>query len=169
MSRSVAGDLLKDLGDLHYGRKRIQPASREIRTFYNKARDRLQYPVLTFEREHVSTIACGFANQIARSAYMCYACAIMPDHVHILIRKHRDSAEMMLANLQRTSHLALRESGIVDVEHPVWGGPGWKVFLDTPDDIRRTVHYIEQNPVKIRLPMQKWDFVKEYDGWPFHK
>ena len=25
--------------------------------------------------------------------YTCYGCAIMPDHVHLLIRKHRDQAE----------------------------------------------------------------------------
>jgi len=50
-------------------------------------------------------------------------------------------------------------------EHPVWGGPGWKVFLDTQDDIRRTIDYIEQNPVKIGQPIQCWDFVKPYDGW----
>lgn len=27
---------------------------------------------------------------------------------------------------------------------------------------------IEQNPVKIGLPVQQWSFVKEYDGWPLH-
>lgn len=93
----------------------------------------------------------------------------MPDHVHVLIRKHRDSAETMIANLQRQSHLAAREARIRDLEHPVWGGPGWKVFLDSPDDIRRTIGYIKKNPIKIGLPEQRWDFVEQYDGWPFHK
>jgi REP element-mobilizing transposase RayT len=168
MSRGIASDVLKELGELHYGRKRVQPASRVIRTFYEDARERLKYPLLTIEHQHLSTVACGFANQIAQSAYTCYACAIMSDHVHLLIRKHRDSAEIMIANLQRASHIALRERGIRDLVHPVWGGPGWKVFLDSPDDIRRTIHYIEQNPVKIGLPVQRWDFVKKYDGWPLH-
>lgn len=53
--------------------------------------------------------------------------------------------------------------------HPVWGGPGWKVFLDTPDDIRRTMRYVETNPIKARLTAQKWEFVVPYDNWPFHK
>jgi hypothetical protein len=43
------------------------------------------------------------------------------------------------------------------------------VFLDHPDEIRRTIPYIEKNPVKIGLPGQKWKFVKDYDGWPLHK
>jgi hypothetical protein len=55
-----------------------------------------------------------------------------------------------------------------DLEHPVWGGRGWKVFLDTPTDIERTIGYIEKNPVKIGQPLQNWPFVKKYDGWPLH-
>jgi hypothetical protein len=54
------------------------------------------------------------------------------------------------------------------MEHPVWGGPGWGVFLDTPDDVRRTIKYIEDNPLKARMPARHWSFVKEYDGWPLH-
>jgi len=53
-------------------------------------------------------------------------------------------------------------------EHPVWGGPGWKVFLDTPDDIRRTIQYVQDNPIKIGRSKQDWDFVTRYNGWPFH-
>ena len=30
MSHCIRNDLLKDLADLHYGRKRIQPSSREL-------------------------------------------------------------------------------------------------------------------------------------------
>jgi REP element-mobilizing transposase RayT len=92
----------------------------------------------------------------------------MPDHIHILIRKHKHLGEEMIAHLQRGSHLALRERGIRSIDHPVWGGPGWKVFLDSPDDIRRTIKYIEDNPIKARLPGQAWSFVRSYDGWPLH-
>ena len=52
---------------------------------------------------------------------------------------------------------------------PVWGGPGWKVFLYSPEDIRRTIRYIQNNPTKLGLPPQRWGFVKDYDGWPLHK
>jgi hypothetical protein len=36
-SREIRSDFLKDLGDLHYGRKALQPASRDIRRFYEDA------------------------------------------------------------------------------------------------------------------------------------
>ena len=42
------------------------------------------------------------------------------------------------------------------------------MFLDHPDEIRRTVIYIEKNPLPLKLPKQQWPFVKEYDGWPLH-
>jgi hypothetical protein len=64
--------------------------------------------------------------------------------------------------------LRLRASGSRDTDHPVWGGPGWKVFLDHPDEIRRTIKYINDNPVKAHLPIQSWPFVTPYDGWPLH-
>jgi hypothetical protein len=85
------------------------------------------------------------------------------------IRKHRDRAEQMIENLQRGSREAVIGLGERRSDHPVWGGPGWKVFLDSEEDIRRTVRYVEQNPTKARRPAQSWDFVTAYDGWPFHR
>ncbi|MCY2932262.1 MAG: hypothetical protein NTV86_22760 [Planctomycetota bacterium] len=101
--------------------------------------------------------------------YTCYACAIMSDHVHLLLRKHRDLVEDMIDRFQSVSRLRLRDLSLRPPDHPVWGGPGWKVFLDHPDEIRRTIRYIENNPVKLALPRQTWGFVKPYDGWPLHE
>ena len=169
MSRGIACDVIGDLAELHYGRKKIQPASRDIRAFYARAKDVLTFPILEFGREEFAVIAESFARVIATCRYTCYACAIMPDHVHLIIRKHKHLAEEMIANFQRESHLLLRERGLRDMEHPVWGGPGWKVFLDHPNDIWRTIDYVEQNPVKIGLPRQQFGFVTRYNNWPLHE
>lgn len=120
------------------------------------------------EQERAIAAEC-FAEVIAQCRYVCYACAIMPDHIHILIRKHRDLAENMILHFQHVSRLRFRADGIHGAIHPVWGGPGWKVFLDTPDDVWRTIQYIKDNPIKIGLPAQEWTFVVEYDNWPLHK
>ena len=169
MSRTIACDVLQQLGELHYGRKRIQLPSRLIRQFYNDARDLLKFPLLTFDPTETDAIARAFASVIHDETYTCYACAIMPDHIHILIRKHRDRAEQMIAKLQHESRKQVVECRVREVFHPVWGGDGWKVFLDSPEDIWRTIRYVEQNPIKARLPAQSWDFVMRYDGWPMHK
>ena len=49
-------------------------------------------------------------------------------------------------------------------EHPVWGGPGWKVFLNTRADMERIDRYVRMNPIKARRPAQEWTFMTQYDG-----
>jgi REP element-mobilizing transposase RayT len=168
MSETIASDVIAELGELHYGRKKVQPSSREVREFRQRSRGALKHSLLNFKVADFSLIADGLAEAIRRHIYTCYACAIMPDHVHAIIRKHKHQAEEMLDNLQESSRLRLRNVGVRTDDHPVWGGPGWKVFFDTPTDIRRTIHYIEENPAKWRLPRQQWSFVTPYNGWPLH-
>jgi hypothetical protein len=47
----------------------------------------------------------------------------------------------------------------------VWGGPGWKVFLETREDFTRTIAYLRKNAVQAHRSEQTWPFVKPYDGW----
>jgi len=169
MSTTINRDVLKELGEIHHGRKRIQPASRKIRAFYQRAENLLHYPLLKLTDDETQAIATAFSQTIRQERYTCYACAIMPDHIHLLIRKHRDRAEQMMEKLQLASCIAVREARDRDKFHPVWGGCGWKVFLDSIEDIRRTIRYIEENPTKARLVGQSWEFVSPYDDWPFHK
>jgi hypothetical protein len=71
----------------------------------------------------------------------------------------------MVHNLHEASRAKLIETGSRAPTHPVWGGPGWKRFLYTQQDVERVVEYIRQNPIKARRPEQVWSFVKKYDGW----
>ena len=168
MSHCIASDVIAELGELHHGRRKVQPASRVIREFQQRAKEVLKFPLLKFAAEDFPTIAAGFAAAIAEHRYTCYACAIMPDHVHILIRKHKHQAEEMIENLQESSRLRLSSVGLRTLDHPVWTQGGGKVFLDHPRAVRETIGYVERNPVKRRLPPQQWTFVRPYDGWPLH-
>lgn len=164
-SQEIRVEKIAELGDLHYGRKPIQPLPAELRRFYDEARSKLKHELLTFHENDFPVIANGLATAIKNCKYTCYACAIMPDHIHMLIRRHRDKAEKMIENCQRESRLALIDAERRHAEHPVWGGPGWKVFLSTRSDMERIVSYIEDNPIKARRPAQQWPFVIQYDGW----
>jgi REP element-mobilizing transposase RayT len=167
MSREVRKESLIDLGDLHYGRKRIQPANWQVKQFYAAVAESLQFNLLKFSSDEVTAVADAFEKTINKRGYTCYACAIMPEHIHVLIRRHRDLPEAMMEAFQEDSRLAVLDlkSKLRGIDHPVWGGPGWKVFLNTPFDMHRIVRYIENNPMKIGLPKQQWPFVKVYDGW----
>jgi REP element-mobilizing transposase RayT len=164
-SHEIRVEQIAELGELHHGRKRVQPLPAELRAFYEQAERVLKHELLTFALDDFEVLAASFAKVIRERRYTCYACAIMPDHVHALIRRHRDYSEQMIDLLQQASRQAVIDARRRPTEHPVWGGPGWKVFLNTREDMERTIAYIENNPIKAGLPPQRWGFVTPYDGW----
>jgi REP element-mobilizing transposase RayT len=162
-SKTIRQDHLKDLGDIHFGRKQVQPAGRVVRQFQADAQLVLKCPLITLDERLRAAVATIFGKTIEREKYTCYACAIMPDHVHLLVRKHKDRAEDMIDIFKEDARSQLFYQGHVQGEHPIWAsGSGWKVFLDHPDEVRRTIAYIEKNPTEIGLPLQTWPFVTRY-------
>jgi REP element-mobilizing transposase RayT len=167
-SRHIASDVIAELGELHRGRCKIQPAVSVLRDFKQRASKVLKYPLLTFSLPDFPVIAEGIASAIAKNHYTCYACSVMPDHVHLLIRKHKHPAETMIEGLQESSRNRVIAERLRPPDHPVWTTGGCKVFLYHPVQIRRTIRYIVNNPVKWHLPRQRWPFIVQYNGWPLH-
>lgn len=169
-SSAIRSPVLAELGELHKGRKAVQPNGKTIRDFYREATPLLKHPVLMLDGGQREEVGGAFQQVIQERGYTCYACAVMPDHVHILIRKHRYDALEIAEHLMAASRTRLIERGHREAAHPVWiAGHGWNVYQFDPDDMRRTIRYIEDNPKKGRLPDQRWPFVKPYDNWPLHK
>lgn len=168
-STAIAKVELRELGAIYFGRKAIQPRRSDVNSFYQEADELLEHPRIRFTAEMISVIAEAFGNAVQKRYYTCYACAILPDHCHLVIRAHRDDAETMIAELQKGSRLLLYERALLPESHPVWIDGGWKVFLGTLEAIRGRIRYVENNPLKEGLPAQHWPFVTRYDGWPFHK
>jgi REP element-mobilizing transposase RayT len=140
-----------------------------VRRFYQQAAPLLRHALLTFDEKDRQTVAGAFAEVIAAERCTCYACAIMPDHVHILIRKHKHPAETMIEALKQGSRARLITEHFRLADHPTWSeGGGWKVFLEHPDEVRRTIRYIDKNPLPLGQAVQSWSFVTAYDGWPLH-
>jgi REP element-mobilizing transposase RayT len=168
-SKTIDGDVIAQLGELHHGRKLVQPPGNVVRDFYEKAAKVLRFPLLKFDEPARKVVADAFEEVIRQERYTCYACAVMPDHVHILIRKHKHKAEEMADRLKTNSRLRLCEAGHRTHDHATWcGGCVWHIFLDHPDEVRRTIAYIDRNPIAINHPAQRWPFVTPYDNWPLH-
>jgi len=167
-SKTVRNASLEELGDLHYGRRANQPPRHEVREFYDRAKPRLHHPLLQLTANEIPAAARGLAHCIKEHNYTCYAAVLMPDHVHLIIRKHRHSAEEMIENLQALSRERLISEGLRDSDHPVWTAGGWKRFLDRPTAVRRVMAYIENNPREIGQSMQHWPFMTTYNDWPLH-
>jgi REP element-mobilizing transposase RayT len=165
-SEEIRVEPIEALGEIHYGRKPVQPSSKEIREFHQQAQDILKHPVLTFNDDEIEIVGRTIGEIIAEQQYTCYACAVMPDHVHLLIRRHRDKAEEMIALFQVRTRTALIATEKRTPIHPVWtAGPGWKTFINSRRQFEAEIVYIRQNPRKIGRAEQEWDFVKRYNGW----
>jgi REP element-mobilizing transposase RayT len=166
-SRIVASRKLAALGDVHFGRKRVQPRRGEVREFYEDAEPMLVHPVIRLDTKQRATVGACIGEVIAATPYTCWACAVMPDHLHLVMRKHRDSAEEMIERLQNATRAGLNRERLVPDGHPVWTVGSWKTFLDSADAVRSCVRYVEGNPERERMAPQAWPFVVQYDGWPF--
>jgi REP element-mobilizing transposase RayT len=164
-SHEIRSPAIANLGELHFGRKRIQPAGRVIQAFHEASQAVLKHALLAFSDAEIQIVGQAFADVMRTRNYTCYGCAILPDHVHLLIRKHRDQAEQMIEHFQHASRTAILQAGSRSADHPVWGGPGWKVFLETREDFTRTIAYLRKNAVQAHRSEQTWPFVKPYDGW----
>ena len=91
MSKTIACDVIAELGELHYGRKRVQPSAREVTEFHERARDVLKYPLLDFKVSDFAVIADGLVDAIREHDYTCYASA---DHAGP--RSHHRSANISI-------------------------------------------------------------------------
>jgi REP element-mobilizing transposase RayT len=165
-SKEVRVEPIEALGEHHYGRKEDQPSSKQLREFFKNAEEALAHSVRPLDDDDIALVGQALGTLIEERDYVCHACAVMPDHVHILIRRYRDRAEDMIAQFQKSAKAALIEAGKRPVNHPVWThGAGWKTFVNTQQQFEREIKYIRQNPTKIGRPEQSWSFVTAYDGW----
>ena len=49
-----------------------------------RIKEALKYPAVTLTSEHIQLVGQGFAEVVVRTGCIIYACAIMPDHVHLV-------------------------------------------------------------------------------------
>lgn len=106
---------------------------------------------------------------VAERNYTVWGCAILSNHVHMVIRRHRDDALAMWKAIAEALRFDLRGTDGIETDHPVIAARPYKVFLHTPDEVRGRIDYVGRNPAKEGLPQQRFDFVQSYDNWPFHK
>jgi REP element-mobilizing transposase RayT len=136
-----------------------------------RTKDELKFPPVLFTGAQARAIGVGFAAYAQQAKIAIWACSIMPDHVHLVLGPVAIDLDRGMGQLKGAATRQLLEEGM----HPFaahrkpeeappccWARKGWKVFLDTEDDVRRSIAYVEANPLKERKPRQRWSFITPF-------
>ncbi len=127
---------------------------------------------VVFDGHQARAVARGLSDYAARSPVPIYACAVMPNHAHLVLGRSRLLIERVCEQLKGAATAQLNREG----RHPFadqpyrngrlptpWARKGWWVFLDRAADIRRAIRYVNANPVRAGLRPQRWSFVTAYE------
>ena len=137
------------------------------KTKANEVKSQLNYPPVILTGIQARSVANGFASTCTKSALVIHACAILPDHIHLVIARHRYPIEQVVNLLKGNATKRLRADGLdpfpEGVRHTPWSAGLWKVFLNSPESIWKAIQYVDANPVKDGKRAQHWNFVRPYE------
>jgi REP element-mobilizing transposase RayT len=135
------------------------------------ARAALKYPPVRLTGLQARAIARGFAEYADKANVKILGCAILPQHIHLVTARHRSEVEQLVNQLKGAATRRLIDEQL----HPLadhqaarrrpskaFARGQWKVFLDSPEDIRRAIRYVEANPTREGLPPQRWRFIQPF-------
>ena len=129
---------------------------------------KLKYPPVRFSGRQALSIAKGFEHVADQSGYTVLALAIMPTHTHLVIGDCERKPTRLVGHLKRGATDRMIQDGLHPcfqderITHTCWAKQSWTVYLDTEAQVRRTIRYVDDNPVKDGLPRQQWAFVQAH-------
>src|SRR5262245_8578754 len=73
---------------------------------------KLKHPPISFNGRQARAIGQGFSIAVAKSGYRVLACAILPDHVHIVVESSHQKPTLVIGHLKREATLQLVSQSI---------------------------------------------------------
>ena len=136
------------------------------------AKQALLRPAVKFDGMQARAIGRGFAACAEKSGLRIWACAILPDHWHLVVGAHRLAPKQLAIQLKGAATRRLLAEGIYPFGSMAEGRRiakcfargEWSGFLNNEDEVRRAIRYVEGNPAKEGLRRQRWRFVTEFKG-----
>jgi REP element-mobilizing transposase RayT len=111
-----------------------------------------------FSGQQAREIVRGFA----ATPYTIHACAVLPDHVHLVVAYTPRNIRRVVGHLKSEATRALRDCGWFLTDSP-WADHGWNVYLNSVEEVLRAIRYVEQNPLREGKRLQRWSIVTPYD------
>ena len=118
----------------------------------------LQHKPVKFTGEQARAVGHAFGT----APYTIHACAIMQEHVHVVLAHTRRNIRTVIGELKSVASRALHDHGWL-LDRTPWSDHGWNVFLNTPADVDRAIKYVENNPVREGKRPQRWSCVTPFD------
>ena len=145
--------------------RRSQAAAEHNHELRLRAKQALKFPPVSFTGRQALAVAQGFDIARQEATYHVHACAIMPEHVHLVVARHERNVSRTISHFKAKATMRLADSGLwPNAEQPVWAKGGWHVFLNAPADIEHAIEYVENNPLKEDKPPQFWSFLESFAG-----
>jgi|LakMenEpi03Aug12_release.lakeMendotaPanAssembly.Ray.scaffolds.fasta_scaffold525177_1 REP element-mobilizing transposase RayT len=141
----------------------------------SKAQGALKYPPVSFTNQQILDIGLGFQSYVQKSQLAVWACSILPEHVHLVLGRHKYKIEVAVNQLKGSASKQL----LFTQNHPMqrfgqglsrlpsmWAEGQWIVYLDSEDAILNAIQYVEENPIREGIGRQHWSFAKPFEGIP---
>jgi REP element-mobilizing transposase RayT len=157
-SKAIYNAELASLGPIRYGRQSPLPDFGTLRRFQTAAIPRLSRPPCYITDATRLAVAEAFGGEARRLGLTVFACAIMKDHVHLVILRSAYRIEYVVNQLKGGATRAL------ELQQTPWARGAWKVFLDDEAALWAAVEYVEANPPAAGLAPQAWGFVSPVPG-----
>ena len=139
---------------------------KESQRFREQATMTLRHHPIVLSSEEIEVVGGVFAEIASRWDVSFLACAILPEHVHMLVRECASPYERLVNALKGRSAQRIREHRAIPVARrradrvPIWTVGFWVRYVPDADVGEYVAAYIERNPPQHRLGIQRWGFVR---------
>jgi len=152
-SKEIYNNQLRMLGRIKYGRQNPVPAKDLLLRFWSAATPHISRPPFFIGDDSRPIIAASFRTVVQRLGIRIPACAIMNDHVHVLVLHSKYRIEYIVNQLKGAATRALK------LKQTPWTRGCWKVFITDTEALLAAVNYIQANLTCAGLSPQTWDFI----------
>jgi len=137
-----------------------------------RAKRALRYRPVIFTGVQAREIARALGEYVDERKAVIHAASLMPDHVHLVVARSGRKIEQVASQLKmkataRLAKAALHPMPVIDPKTgrrpSPWARNQWAVYLDSHDDVRRAIHYVNDNPINVGLRAQSWRWVAPYE------
>ena len=164
---------LRRFGKAHKQLNREDVDPFDLALWKRDSQSALKYPAVSLTGIQAREVGRGFDAFTKISSLTIWALSILPQHVHMILGRHRYEIEIACNLLKGSASKQLDLAGL----HPMsryrkpdgklprmWNSNQWVQYLDSEEAIDNAISYVEQNPVKEGKPKQNWLCVTPFDG-----